>query len=113
MAGNSKNALNYHSIKSGDMSSNILSVGTNIQYLDNVSVQFNFTGTPSGYFNVYESNDNINYIQVDLGKTPLASGVAGIILIEMPGLCASWLKLEYVANSGVGTLDAFITAKAI
>ena len=106
------------------MSGNITSDPTNIQFLDNVSMQLNFTGTPTGTFTVQGSLDYQqtspfakaaigNWIDITLPTTPAAAGSANQILIDMNQLSFPWIRVKYTASSGSGTLNAYISAKAV
>lgn len=110
-----KNVLTpYHAITSGDMSANVTqSTPTNIQYLDNVSIQLNFTGTPTGTFQVQVSLDKANWIALSLSPTPGATGAAGNILLDLNGLSMPWIRVAYLSTSGTGTLDAYISGKMV
>lgn len=119
------NLLKYQNITSGNMALvSITSAVTNIQFLDNIGLQFNFTGTPTGSFQVQVSADyaqddlgNVqnagNWIPITLPSSPAASGAAGNIYIDLNQLSAPWLRVVYTKVSGTGTLNAFITAKML
>lgn len=117
--------LKFHNIIAGDMSAaSITSAVTNIQFLDNIGVQFNFTGTPNGTFAVQvsadyaqDSNGNVqvagNWIPVTLPSTPVAAGAAGQVYIDLNQLSSPWIRIVYTKVSGTGVLDGFITGKEI
>lgn len=126
MAGNSKNVLvPYHVINAVTMGGSITGAATNIQYLDNVSVQLIFTGTPTGTFTIegslnYSENpydhSQINagtWTAITLPTTASASGAAGDILIDLNQLSFPWIRIKYTRSSGTGTLDAYVSAKAV
>jgi hypothetical protein len=120
-----KNTLKkYQLITSGDMSADVTSSVTNIQYLDNIGIQLNFTGTPIGVFRVQVSADYDqtaegqvlnagNWINMALTPTPTASGSADQIYIDILPTSAPWIRVFYDSTSGAGTLNGFITAKMI
>jgi len=102
----------------------ITSNALNIRFLDNIGVQFNFTGTPTGSFQVLVSADheqdpegNVTvpgtFIPITLTPAPVASGVAGQIYIDLNQLSAPWMEVQYTNSSGSGTLNAFATAKSV
>lgn len=106
------------------MSGNITSGVTSIQFLDNIGVQFNFTGTPTGTFQVQVSADyaqdelgNVqnpgNWVPITLTPAPVAAGSSGSVYIDLNELSAPWMRLAYVFTSGTGSLNAFITAKML
>lgn len=101
-------------ITSGDMSGNITqSPGTNIQYLDNISVQLTWSGTPTGTFAIQGSLDKVNWIALSLSPTPGAAGAAGSILLDLNQLSFPWIRITYTASSGSGTLSAWISGKMV
>lgn len=118
------NLLKYQPISAGDMSGNITSGVTSIQYLDNIGVQFNFTGAPTGTFQIQVSADyaqdefgNVqnagNWIPITFSSNPVAAGSAGSVYVDLNQLSAPWMRLAYVFTSGSGSLNAFITAKML
>lgn len=126
MAGNSKNALlPYHLIVAGDMSGDVTSNPTNIQFLDNCSVEIDFTGSPTGTFTVegsltYKANALTGvqqapgfWIPITLSPIPIASGSSGQILIDMDDLSFPWIRVVYHRTGGTGTLDVYISGKSI
>lgn len=121
---NKNTLLKAQVVTSGDMSGNITSLVTNIQFLDNVGYQFNFTGTPTGAFAIEVSADYAQnaqgvvtnpgtWIPVTLPSSPVASGSAGSIYIDLNQLSACWIRSTYAASSGSGTLNAYITGKSV
>lgn len=120
-----KNTLKvFKMIDAGDMSGNLTSIPTNVEFLDNIALQLNFTGTPTGTFAVEVSIDydqdslgNIlnagNWIPLTLSPAPAATGSGASIFIELNQTPARWLRVTYTATSGVGSLDALISAKML
>ena len=121
------NLKQFQTIVNGDMSGDIISPVTCIQFLDNVGLQFNFTGDPVGTFNIQVSAD---YSQDELGNVqnvgnwitltppalsaiPEAAGSADVIFVDLNQLSAPWIRVQYAADSGSGVLNAFITAKLL
>jgi len=128
MAGNSKQVFKpFKVITDGNMSlSSITSQYTNIQGLDNVGYQVNFTGTPTGTFSVEISMDYQpgngpnaepanagNWISLPLVPAIIAAGSPDIAYIDLNQLSAPWIRLIYTKTSGTGTLQAYVVAKAI
>lgn len=123
--GLSKNVLRtWHALVDASMASDITSSATNILFLDNVSIQFNYTGTPVGTFDVQVSNDyeqdsqgvitNVgNWISIPLNPIPTASGSADQVVIDINQISTPWLRIVYDATSGAGTLNMYISAKTI
>jgi hypothetical protein len=109
-----KSQLNpYHLVVAGDMSGSITSSQTNIQYLDNVGVQFVFTGTPTGNFFVDLSIDNKTWTPIIFSGQPAASGSDGNVYLDINQVSAPYIRVRYVVTSGSGTLDVWITSKQV
>jgi hypothetical protein len=109
-----KNILkSYQNITSGDMTTTLTSPSTNIQWQDNIGIQFNFTGTPTGNFFVDVSVDAVNWIPLTFSTSPVASGSAGSIYLDLNQLSSPNIRVRYVPTSGSGTLNSFITAKEV
>lgn len=102
----------------------VTSAVTNIQFLDNIGYQFNFTGTPTGTFVIQVSADyaqdnqgnvtNVgNWIPISFTSPPVASGSPGTIYIDLNELSAPWIQAVYTKTSGTGTLNAYVTGKML
>lgn len=114
MANNKGVLAPYHAIVDGDMSADITQTTyTNIQYLDNIGIQLNFTGTPTGTFEVQVSADKVNWVSLTLDPIPVAAGAADNIYIDITQNSAPYIRVHYTFTSGVGVLNAYITAKSI
>lgn len=109
------------------MSANILSAVTSIAHLDNVGLQFNFTGAPVGTFNIQVSADYqedaqgnvqnagnwVTLVPPALSSVPVAAGAPDSIYIDLNQLSSAWIRVQYAFTSGSGTLNAFLTAKMV
>ena len=119
------NLRQFPSIVNGDMSlASITSAVTNIQFLDNISIQLNFSGSPTGTFAiqvsvdyVQDDNGNVvtpgNWVAISLPSTPVASGSPGSIVIDLNQLATPWIRVVYTKSSGTGTLNSFISGKML
>lgn len=115
----------YRAVNSAPMTGNISSPVINIQGLDNIGVQLNFTGTPVGTFQILVSADHAEddvtrkvtnpgtFIPITLPSTPIAAGVAGQIFIDLNQLASAFMRIDYTFTSGTGTLDAYVTGKKV
>jgi hypothetical protein len=120
-----KNILpKFKNITAGDMSANVTSAVTNIQYVDNVGIELSWTGTPTGTFTVevsvsYEQDSQGNVINagswnaLTLNPTPTASGSAGSFYISLNQIEAPWVRVRYIRTSGTGVLTSYICTKEI
>lgn len=93
---------------------------TEIRGFDNISYDIQFTGTPTGTFSVLVSssydpltNPNAVFIPLILTPSPVASGSAGVIGIDINQSGFQWIKLTYTNTSSTGVLNAFISGKAL
>lgn len=113
----------------------LTSTVTNIQYLDDIGYQFNWTGSPVGNFQLQVSADyaqdgmsppNVtnagNWVPLTftywdgsmfVTGTSIPTTVGSPIYIDLALLSAPWIRAVYTKVSGSGTLDAFVTAKQI
>lgn len=115
----------YHNIVNGNMASaTITSAVTNIEFLDNIGLQLVFTGAPVGSFAVqvsasYDQDSLGNVLNagtwtaITLTPAPIASGAGGDIYIDINQTSSPWIRVVYTKTSGTGTLNSFITAKAV
>lgn len=96
----------------------------NIQYHDNIGIQLNWTGSPTGTFAVQVSADHAqdqngnvtvagNWIAVTLDPAIAATGGADVAYIDLNQLSAPWMRVVYTKTSGTGTLNGFVTAKTV
>ncbi len=115
----------YKVIDAGSMGTTLTSTVTNIQYLDNVGVQLNFTTSDAvGTFQVQVSMDytqdavgNVlnagNWINLTLNPSPVAASAANQIYIDINQVSAPYMRVKYTRTSGTGTLTAYITGKML
>lgn len=121
----SKKTLNtYKFLSNGNMSTNITSEVTCIQFMDNIGVQINvLTGTPSGTFSIEVSADhkapfpNQNTTSTGNWTTvvsaTITSGSPAQTYFNLTLLSAPYIRLVYTANTGAGTCEAYIVGKEI
>ena len=111
-----------HLIVAQSMTGTVTSSAYDIRNQDNVSIQLNFSGTPTGVFNIQGSVDYQqlvyppnpgNWISLVLSPMPIASGSAGNILLDLNQLSFPYIRVQYVPTSGTGTLDAYVSTKVV
>lgn len=94
-----------------------------LEFLDNLGVQFHFTGTPTGTFAVQVSADHAqdsqgvvtvlgSWVPITLTPSPVAAGAADDIYIDLNQLSSPWVRIVYTNASGTGTLSGWATAKS-
>lgn len=117
-----KNYLSHQVITAGVMTgtSSITSQITEIRGFDNIAYEIDFSGTPTGTFQVEVSNSydpitnpNATFVILVLSPAPVAAGSSGVIGIDINQSGFKYIKLVYTNISGSGTLNAFISGKAI
>ena len=105
---------------------------TNITYKDSFAIQLQWTGTPTGVFEVQGSIDYVpvsmqanswgppnpgTWTKIDLfdafGNPPEALGTDGQILINMNQLAFPYIRIVYTNASGNGVLNGFIAGKSL
>lgn len=134
MSGRKNNLRQFQSIVNGAMgATTVTSPVTCLQWLDNIGIQLNFTGSPVGTFAVEVSADYAQdpngqvqnagqWISIPLTylvtgtpvtATTVPTSVGSPIYLDLNQLSAPWIRLQYVGASGSGTLNAFLTAKML
>jgi hypothetical protein len=113
-----------HFIVAQSMASTINSVAMSLEFQDNAYFNLIWSGSPVGIFNVQTSNDhqqdgngNVQvagtWETITLSNPITAAGSADSAGIVVAGIAAPWIRIQYVASSGSGTLDAYFSAKGI
>lgn len=116
--------LKYQNFINADMSGDLVSAVTNIQFLDDIGVQLNFTGDAVGDFFVEISIDYAqdsqgvvtnpgHWVAITLSPAPVASGADDQIFIDIQQISAPWIRVSYASSSGSGVLNGFLCAKAV
>lgn len=109
----------YQTITSGDMTGSLTSLVTHLLFKDNVSIQLVWTGTPTGTFAVQGSVDynqqagTGTWTAITLNPAPAASGSADNALLDLNQLSFPYIRVVYTAVSSSGTLQCWISAKAL
>jgi len=135
MSDRKNNILSFPSIVNGDMSlASLTSKVSCIQYLDDVGIQFTWTGVPVGNFQIQVSadfaRDNTtntvsnpgNWVPLLLSywngtafvtSTTVPTSVGSPIYLDLALLSAPWIRAVYTKTSGTGSLNAVLTAKGL
>lgn len=133
MSGRKTNIKQFDIIDATSMSTNITSDITDIQYLDDIGIQFTWTGTPTGTFQILVSanynqdyNGNVlnagNWVPLTMTYwngtsfvtgTTIPTSVGSPVYVDLALLSAPYIQASYTSGSGSGTLTATITAKML
>lgn len=109
-----KNITVFHAVENGDMSNDITSPVTNVQYLDNVGIQLVYDGDPVGTFTIEGSvGESKAFTTLTNLATISASGSGDSILLNLQQVPYTSIRIVYTAGSGAGTLNAHLTSKMI
>jgi hypothetical protein len=104
------NLLKYQSITNGDMSlASIISAVTSIHWIDNIGIQFNFSGSPTGTFNIQVSADyaedsfgNVTNVGNWTNLSATASASSGSpVYFDLNQLSSPWIRSVFV-NTSIG-----------
>jgi hypothetical protein len=99
----------------------IVSQPINMEDIDNVGLETDWTGTPTGTFsleasNQYdpETNPNATFKAVTLASAPAnPAGSASGWLLDLNQIPFRWVRLRYTNASGTGTLQSYAFRRSI
>lgn len=114
----------FHFIVATSMGASATSAAIEVKRQDNVGIQLNWTGTPTGTFAVQisadykvDNNGNVmnagNWISLPLSPAIAAAGSADVAFIDINQTGAAYIRVVYTRSSGTGVLDGYITAKGV
>jgi hypothetical protein len=118
------NLVKFQTITSGDASGNLTSAVTQIQHLDDITVQVNVTGTPTGVLQVQYSLDftedfmnNVTnpgtWVNDIYAVQTVTAGNPTSTIFDLTLKGAPYVRLTWTSTSGTGTINAFISGKAV
>lgn len=138
MSGRKNNLKQFNSIGapagvSGDMTTSITSLVTDVQFLDDLAYQFTWSGAPVGNFQIQvsanHSEDFVGNVLVAGNWVPLTvtywngtvfvtgttipTTVGSPIYVDLTLMSTPYLRAVYTAISGSGSLTATVTGKQI
>ena len=93
-----------------DLAANFDFPAIEVLYLDKVSFEPVWTGTPTGSLNIQVSNNKVNWSSIDSTITPAGTGDYDYVEKETT---SKWIRLSYTRTSGSGTLKTYVVAKSI
>ncbi len=92
----------------------------NILMLDNIYLQMNVSGTPTGSFVIQVSNDHEedamgNVLNAGNWVTVVTSAVSGANVFgqDLNQLGATWMRVVYTNASSTGTISGFVSGKGL
>jgi hypothetical protein len=97
----------------GSMSGNLTSDVVKVQTMDNIGVEFVWTGTPTGTINIDISNDQVTWQQITLSPGITPAGGASNAYLEYNQISAPYFRCRYTRTGGTGTLFISVTEKGI
>ena len=111
-------------INAAPLAATVTSSAVHIMYLDNIGIQFVWTGTPTCTLNVLVSNQTAvgsnpptpvssSFTTLTLTGVTNPSGSSGTFWIDLNQLGAEWIEAQYASCSGSGTLSAYLSAKKV
>ena len=114
----------FRMVTAGDMSANITSLGFNVQSMDNIGLEYVFTGTAAtGTWVFVGSNDSVDgtsgsgtwFTVTPDGTLPTnPSGSSGANFgVAFTNYPYKWLQVRYTRTSGSGTLNVIALGKEI
>lgn len=114
MSGRKNVLTKYQLFVDADMSGDLVSEPTNVQFLDNLSISLLFPAvSAAGQFFIEISNDGNAWQALDILPGMFANDPDGQIFIEITQLSASMIRVRYASDTNPGVLNAFIEGKAI
>lgn len=104
------------------MASSVNGIPINAQQMSGLGFDISWTGSPVGTFGVQVSNTYVqspggvvenpgSWNNIVLSTVPTAAGTPGSAFINVAEIQGLWLRLNYVATSGTGVLNATVTGK--
>jgi hypothetical protein len=133
MSGRKNNLKQFNTINAASMTTSITSEITDIQFLDDIGIQFTWTGSPVGNFQILVSadysqdyNGNVlnpgHWIPLTMTywngtafvtSTSIPTSVGSPVYVDLALLSAPYIQAMYNFVSGSGTLTTTITAKML
>lgn len=106
------------------MTGTVTSAVSNIEFMDNIGIELDWTGTPNGTFAVQvsvsyhqDSLGNVTNVgawnSITLSPVPAAVGAAGTYYIDINQISSPWIRVVYTPSSSTGVLNAYICGKSV
>lgn len=85
----------------------------NVDYIDNIALQLNWSGSAVGTFSFEASVDGKIFFPLVMSDSIAAAGTSDSALVSFNQFPYHSLRVVYTSASGTGSLDVFIQGKAI
>lgn len=99
---------NDHIIIAQSVAANISSGPIDTSSIINIAVQCVYSGTPTGTITIECSNDGVHFDTLD---TISLTGSSGNKMKNYPDTGYKYIQVRYIAGSGSGTLDVYVSGK--
>lgn len=99
----------FHLVVNHSMASSFQSAGQFLDHYTIYSIQAVYTGSPVGTLSLASSNDGVTWDTITGTSTAVSAAGSTMFNVTITGY--KWVRLEYVATSGTGTLNAFYVGK--
>lgn len=111
-------------ITAQSMGASITSPIVEVRLQDNIGIQLDWTGTPTGTFDVQISSNHLQdingnvqvpgtWVSLPLSPAITASGSADTAYIDLNQQSAQYMRIVYTRTSGTGSLTAVVVAKGV
>lgn len=108
-----KQTIASHFIQSKSMATSFASAWVDALEIDNLSIHIVASGSPTGSFVVNVSPDKASAVALTLSGSPALSGSGDSIILDLNQLPHRYVQVSYLATSGSGTCDGWVTGKSL
>lgn len=104
------------------MAADITSSAINVVNLDNIGLQYIWTGTPTGTFHVQVSCDGVwngtvwtgtTWTTLTIASEPTPAGSASNFYLDINQIGAPALRTIYTRSGGTGTAQVWVSGKTV
>lgn len=104
----------YQVVTDGDMSDDVTSLETTVNYMDNSGYQVIWTGAPTGVFSVEVTINGTAWEALTFNPALSApAGSGGSFVIDLNQLPFKQIRFVYTSTSGTGVLNVWTMAKRL
>jgi hypothetical protein len=106
------------------MASTVTSEVVHTKFQDNIGIQLDWTGTPTGTFAIQISSNHLEsspgvvqvpgtWVTLPLSPAIAATGAADTAYIDLNQMSAQYVRVVYARTGGTGVLNGIVVGKAI